>query len=48
MHTIEHQNALALWFAELRRGPLVRSNGYFDRLERNIAASAPGRSPHAC
>lgn len=44
----ESPSFLALWFAELRRGPLVRQNGYFDRLERSIAASAPGGASHAC
>jgi len=48
MQRIDTQNPLALWFAELRRGPLVRMDGYFDRLERHVVASAPGGGSHAC
>jgi hypothetical protein len=39
---------LAVWFADLRRGPLVRLDGYFDLLERHVEDSAPTGVPHAC
>ncbi len=49
MQRSDSVSPLALWFAELRLGPLVRlDDEYFDRLDRSISASAPDRATHAC
>ncbi len=36
------------WFAELLRGPMVRDEGYFERLAAATAASAPTSANATC